>query len=91
MANAAINGLGRIGRAAFKIILETPGLKLRAVNDLVPIANLAYLLKHDTVYGRYHREVSHNSGHILVDGEKYPVYAENHTTSCLVPRTHQPL
>jgi len=52
MAKVAINGLGRIGRAAFKIVLETPELELVAVNDLVPVDNLAYLLKYDTVYGR---------------------------------------
>ena len=45
MAKVAINGLGRIGRAAFKIILDTPELELVAVNDLVPADNLAYLLK----------------------------------------------
>ena len=53
MPKIAINGLGRIGRAAFKIILDTPELELVAVNDLVPPDNLAYLLKYDTVYGRY--------------------------------------
>ncbi len=76
MANVAINGLGRIGRAAFKIILDTPGLKLRAINDLVPISNLAYLLKHDTVYGRYPGEVGHDDRHVIVNGEKYRVHAE---------------
>ncbi len=57
MAKVAINGLGRIGRAAFKIILETPALELVAVNDLVPVDNLVYLLKYDTVYGRYDKKV----------------------------------
>jgi glyceraldehyde 3-phosphate dehydrogenase len=55
MAKVAINGLGRTERAAFKIILDTPALELVAVNDLVPTGNLAYLLKYDTVYGRYER------------------------------------
>jgi glyceraldehyde 3-phosphate dehydrogenase len=45
MAKVAINGLGRIGRTAFKIILDTSELELVAVNDLVPADNLAYLLK----------------------------------------------
>jgi glyceraldehyde 3-phosphate dehydrogenase len=52
MATIAINGLGRIGRATFKIILETPGLQLRAVNDLHSTEDLAHLLNYDTVYGR---------------------------------------
>ncbi|MFW6068090.1 MAG: type I glyceraldehyde-3-phosphate dehydrogenase [Chloroflexota bacterium] len=72
----AINGLGRIGRAAFKIILDTPGLDVVAVNDLVPNDNLAYLLKYDTVYGRYDREVTYDDEHLIVDGEKYPVFHE---------------
>jgi len=69
-----INGLGRIGRAAFKILMETPELELAAINDLVPTDNLAYLLKYDTVYGRYPREVSHDEEHLLVDGRAYRVY-----------------
>ena len=44
-----INGFGRIGRAAFKIILETPELEPVAVKP----ASLAYMLKYDTAYGRY--------------------------------------
>ena len=55
MPNVAINGLGRIGRAALKILLDTDGLDLVAVNDIADVDNLAYLLKYDTVYGRYHR------------------------------------
>jgi len=60
----AINGLGRIGRAAFKVILERPGLELVAVNDLAALDNLAYLLKYDTVYGRYEKTLSASNGHI---------------------------
>jgi glyceraldehyde 3-phosphate dehydrogenase len=44
MTTIAINGLGRIGRAALKIILDTPQLELVAVNDIVPIDNIVYLL-----------------------------------------------
>jgi glyceraldehyde 3-phosphate dehydrogenase len=74
MAKVAINGLGRIGRAAFKIILETPELELVAVNDLVPPDNLAYLLKYDTVYGRYDKEVESDSESLIVDGKRYRVF-----------------
>ncbi len=45
MANVAINGMGRIGRAVLKIVLETPELELAAMNDLLPPDNLAYLLR----------------------------------------------
>jgi glyceraldehyde 3-phosphate dehydrogenase len=57
MATIAINGLGRIGRAALKILLDTPDLELVAVNDIVPIENIVYLLKYDTVYGRQGKTV----------------------------------
>ncbi len=53
MSKVAINGMGRIGRAALKVILEQKDLDVVAVNDLVPIENVAYLLNYDTVYGRY--------------------------------------
>ncbi len=71
-----INGLGRIGRAAFKIIQDTPELELVAINDLIPTDNLAYLLKYDTVYGRYDKEVDHDEEHLIVDGKKFPVFHE---------------
>src|SRR5512144_1886992 len=75
MAKVAINGFGRIGRAAFKIILDTPPLEVAAVNDIVPPDNLAYLLKYDTVYGRYPKSVSHTDHSLIVDGRDYPVYS----------------
>jgi glyceraldehyde 3-phosphate dehydrogenase len=76
MAKLAINGLGRIGRAAFKIIFNKPALELVAVNDLIPPDNLAYLLKYDTVYGRYEKEVKSEDGKIIVDGRTCPVFSE---------------
>ncbi len=65
-----INGMGRIGRAALKVINDTPGLEVVAVNDIVPVENIAYLLKYDTVYGVYNKEVSHEDGALVVDGNK---------------------
>lgn len=76
MAKVAINGLGRIGRAALKIVLDTPELELTAVNDLVSPDNLAYLLKYDTVYGRYDREVEHDEDGLIIDGNRYAVFRE---------------
>ncbi len=76
MARVAINGLGRIGRAAFKIILDTPELELVAVNDIVPVDNLAYLLKYDTVYGRYEKTVEVDGDNLVVGGKKYKVFSE---------------
>ncbi|MBL8079552.1 MAG: type I glyceraldehyde-3-phosphate dehydrogenase [Anaerolineales bacterium] len=68
MTRVAINGLGRIGRAALKIILDTPQLELVAVNDIVPAENIAYLLKYDTVYGRYEKPVESDGENLIIDG-----------------------
>ena len=57
MARVAINGLGRIGRAMLKIVVDTPGLDLVVANDIAPPDSVAYLLKYDTVYGRYEQSV----------------------------------
>jgi glyceraldehyde 3-phosphate dehydrogenase len=76
MATIAINGLGRIGRAAFKILLETPELELRAVNDLNAADDLAYLLNYDTVYGRYQKKISVVPNGLRVDEKTYPVFRE---------------
>jgi glyceraldehyde 3-phosphate dehydrogenase len=67
MTRVAINGLGRIGRAALKIILDTPQLELAAVNDIVPAENIAYLLKYDTVYGRYEKPVESDGENLIID------------------------
>ena len=66
----AINGMGRIGRAALKVILETPELELVAVNDIVSAENIAYLLKYDSVYGIYEKTVSFDDGNLVVDEKK---------------------
>ncbi len=71
-----INGFGRIGRAAFRIIQEVPELEIGAINDLVATDNLAYLLKYDTVYGRYPGTVEVDGDTLVVDGQRYPVSHE---------------
>jgi glyceraldehyde 3-phosphate dehydrogenase (phosphorylating) len=58
MARVAINGLGRIGRATLKIVMDTPGLDLVAANDIGEPDSITYLLKYDTVYGRYEKPVN---------------------------------
>jgi glyceraldehyde 3-phosphate dehydrogenase len=69
MAKVAINGMGRIGRAVFKIILETPQLELAAVNDVIPIGNLIYLLNYDSIYGGCRPPVR-AQGDAIVIGER---------------------
>ena len=56
-ARVAINGFGRIGRLFFRAAFGSPDIEIVAVNDLGDVENLAYLLKYDTVYGRYANEV----------------------------------
>lgn len=76
MKRIAINGLGRIGRAALKVIMDTPELELVAINDLMSVENAAYLLKFDTVYGRYDKEVIVHNGHLHVAGRKIAFFSE---------------
>jgi len=73
MKRIAINGFGRIGRAALKVIMETPDMEVVATNDLLTIENAAYLLKYDSVYGRYNKEVKVHEGHLHV-GDKKIIY-----------------
>jgi len=68
MKKIAINGFGRIGRAALKIINDTPGLEVVGINDLMPIENAAFLLRRDSIYGKYDKEVAFDDGAILIDG-----------------------
>lgn len=76
MKKIAINGFGRIGRAAFKIALEKKGVQVVAINDLTDTKTLAYMLKSDSVYGRYAKKVSYDEKNLIVNGRKYPVFAE---------------
>lgn len=72
----AINGFGRIGRSFFRATFELPGLDVVAVNDLTDPKTLAYLLKYDSVYGRYSKSVEDKEGHFTVDGQEIRVFAE---------------
>ena len=67
MTNVAINGLGRIGRATLKIVMETPELNLVAANDIGTAESVEYLLRYDTVYGRYEKPVqATDDGHLKI-------------------------
>ena len=80
MHRIALNGLGRIGRATLKIILDTPELELVAINDIAPVGNLAYLLKYDTVYGHFGKSVEAGEGLLRIDGREIPVLNEKDPT-----------
>jgi glyceraldehyde 3-phosphate dehydrogenase len=70
----AINGLGRIGRAILKLVIDEPSLELVAVNDVVDVENLSYLLRFDTVYGRYSKPVLINEHDLVVNGRKLQTF-----------------
>jgi len=70
MKKIAINGFGRIGRASLKVIMDTPDLEIVAINDLLTIENAAYLLKYDSVYGIYDKEVSINNNYLQIGDKK---------------------
>jgi glyceraldehyde 3-phosphate dehydrogenase len=73
----AINGFGRIGRPVFRRILEKhPDLEVVAINDLADNPALAHLLKYDSIYGVYNREISATDNEIIVDGKMYPGFSE---------------
>ena len=75
--NVAINGFGRIGRAAFKAILNSKAkIKIVAINDLTDTGTLAHLLKYDSAYGIYNKKVNFTKDSIIVGGKKYKILAE---------------
>jgi glyceraldehyde 3-phosphate dehydrogenase len=72
-----INGFGRIGRMAFRAIhKEFPELEVVAINDLLDPEYLAYMLRYDSVHGRFNGEVSVDGNHMVVDGKKIRLTAE---------------
>ncbi len=76
MLNIAINGCGRIGRHAIKLLQDIPNVRLVAVNDLTEPATLAHLLRHDTVYRTYAKSVASTEKTLVIEGVSIPVYAE---------------
>ncbi len=76
MTRIAINGFGRIGRAFFKLAITKPELDIIAINDLGDLENLAYLLKYDSVYGRFGKDVGVREGELMVDGKSFKFLQE---------------
>jgi glyceraldehyde 3-phosphate dehydrogenase len=68
MIKLGINGFGRIGRTALRAALQRTDVEVVAVNDLLELPHLAYLLKHDSVHGRFRGEVSIKDRFLLIDG-----------------------
>ena len=72
----AINGFGRIGRSACKIIMDNDDMELVAINDLADNETLAHLLRYDTAYGRYDAEIKSAKDSLTINGRKIPVHEE---------------
>ena len=71
-----INGFGRIGRLVYRVAAMREGVEVVAVNDLVPAPNLAYLLKYDTMHGRFGQSVEVSDDGFVVGGQKTKCLSE---------------
>jgi len=78
----AINGLGRIGRLAFRLLWEHPEIEIVAVNDLAPNAMLAHLLKYDSSQGKWAVEASGDDHYIYINGKKISATAHKDALEC---------
>jgi glyceraldehyde 3-phosphate dehydrogenase len=78
MIKVAINGFGRIGRPSFKIAFEKEDMEIVAVNDLTDLKTAAHLLKYDSSFGRYNKEVTidEENSELIVDGTRVKYYTE---------------
>ena len=71
-----INGFGRIGRITFRAILKRNDVEVLAINDLLDVNHLAYLLKYDSVHGKLNDDISVNGNDLVVNGNRIRVTAE---------------
>ncbi len=77
MIKVAINGFGRIGRPVFRRIFDKhPNLEVVAINDLTDTKTLAYLLKYDSLYGIYDKEIGFGQDTLKVNGKDFKVFAK---------------
>ena len=71
-----INGFGRIGRIAFRIAAQNEAVEIVAINDLLDVEHLAYLLKYDSVHGKFNGTIEVSNGNLVVNGKIIRVSAE---------------
>ena len=69
MIKVGINGLGRIGRLAFRSIIDRKNIEVVAINDLLTIEHLAYLLKYDSVHGKFKGTIEVKNDALIVNGK----------------------
>ena len=80
MIRVAINGFGRIGRLFFRQAFKEKNISIVAINDLGEVENLAYLLKYDSVYRVYDKNISFSKGELVVGGSKIKIFQEKDPT-----------
>lgn len=78
--NIAINGFGRIGRLTFRVASQREDINIVGINDLVDVEHLAYLLKYDSVHGKFPGEITTKNGNLIVNGKEIRVSAEKDPT-----------
>jgi len=71
-----INGFGRIGRIAFRVAASRPDIEIVGINDLLDVEHLAYLLKYDSVHGKFNGTVEVKNGNLVVNGNEIRITAE---------------
>ena len=76
MIKIGINGFGRIGRLAFRVAAQRKNVQVVGINDLLDVDYLAYMLKYDSVHGRFDGEVEVKGGKLIVNGKEIRVTAE---------------
>jgi glyceraldehyde 3-phosphate dehydrogenase len=81
MIRIGINGFGRIGRLVFRNALLSDNIEVVAINDLVDVNYLAYLLEFDSTHGRLDAEISVNDGQLVVNGKKIRTTSERDPTN----------
>ena len=79
MIRVAINGFGRIGRLAFRVLLEQRDCQVVAINDLIDCEYMAYLLRYDSTHGQFNGEISHDENTLIVNGKNI------HISQCKQP------
>jgi len=76
MIKIGINGFGRIGRLAFRIATQRENVQVVGINDLLDVDYLAYMLKYDSVHGRFEGTVEVRDGKLVVNGNEIRISAE---------------
>ena len=78
MIKLGINGFGRIGRMVFRAAIEnfSKDIEVVAINDLLDADYLAYMLKYDSVHGKFDHDIKVDGNFMIVDGKKVQVFAE---------------